>query len=336
MFIVRAYHRTVTNPFRPFLEDRGFVVLDGALATELERRGADLDDPLWSAKTLLESPQLIESVHYDYFEAGADVGTSASYQATFQGFAKRGFDQQSAERLLTLSVQLVRSARERFWSEPERRVGRLRPLVAASIGCYGAFLHDGSEYRGDYGLSREELMDFHRLRLQVLAGAGADLLAFETIPSLREAEAIVRLLDEAPDGPPAWISFSCRNEREVSHGEPFLDCVRLAASSPRVVGVGINCTSPRLVSSLLRSVEGATSAVLLVYPNSGETWNGTTHRWVAGEPSPPLVDLALEWYRLGARALGGCCRTTPADIAELRRRLSSGEEVVTEDAPKGP
>jgi homocysteine S-methyltransferase len=325
----------VTNPFRPFLEDRGFVVLDGALATELERRGAMLDDPLWSAKTLLESPELIEGVHYDYFVAGADVGTSASYQATFQGFAKRSLDRESAERLLRLSVELVCRARDRFWSERARRPGRRRPLVAASIGCYGAFLHDGSEYRGDYGLSLVELMDFHRRRLEVLSDAGADLFAFETIPSLLEAEAIVRLLDEGLDLTPAWVSFSCRSATEVSHGEPFAECLGLAASSPRVVGVGINCTPPRLVSSLLRSAKAPTDEVLLVYPNSGEIWDGATHRWIAGEPFPSFLELVSEWYRLGARVLGGCCRTTPADIAELRRRLSSGEQVVAEDAPEG-
>jgi len=314
------------NPLAPFLEGEGFVVLDGALATELERRGASLDDPLWSAKVLIESPDRIESLHFDYFVSGADVGTSASYQATFEGFARRGIGAGRAERLLRLSVELVQRARDRFWSQPEGREDRLRPLVAASVGCYGAFLHDGSEYRGDYGLSLSELMAFHRRRLRVLAGAGADLLAFETIPSRLEAEAIVRLLDEDLEAPPAWISFSCRNGQEVSHGERFADCVHLAGSSPRVVAVGINCTSPRHVSSLLRSAQDATHKLLLVYPNSGESWEASASTWLAGEPSPPLSDLASEWYRLGARVLGGCCRTTPAQISALRRVLISAEQ----------
>jgi homocysteine S-methyltransferase len=334
--IARAYHRNVRNPFEPFLEDRDFVVLDGALATELERRGQSLDDPLWSARTLIEAPELIESVHHDYFAAGADVGTSSSYQATFEGFAKRGLNDARAEELLRLSVALVRRARDRFWRESSNHAGRRRPLVAASVGCYGAFLHDGSEYRGDYGLGVDELMDFHRRRLRVLADAGCDLLAFETIPSRLEAEAILRLLEEDLDAPPAWLSFSCRNGKEVSHGERFRDCVQIAGASERVVGVGINCTSPARVSSLLRSAKGATDKLLLVYPNSGESWDGRTHRWTADEPCPPLGELVSGWYRLGARGFGGCCRTTPDDIRELGSRLGSAEKVVSHDAPDRP
>src|SRR5262245_10591377 len=166
----------------PAVPDR--LILDGALATELERRGADLRDPLWSAKLLLERPELIRQVHYDYFVAGADVATTASSQATFAGFAQRGLSEMQAADLMRLSVQLAQAARDEFWNDPARRHGRERPLVVASIGCYGAALHDGSEYRGDYGLTVAALMDWHRPRLEVLAHADADLLACETIPCL--------------------------------------------------------------------------------------------------------------------------------------------------------
>jgi homocysteine S-methyltransferase len=308
------------------IDSRGFVLLDGGLATELERRGSDLDHPLWSAKLLLEAPERIEAVHFDYFRAGADVGTSASYQATIAGFAARGVDAGGAEELLRLSVELVRRARDRYVAEHPH--GSLRPLVAASIGCYGAFLHDGSEYTGDYGLSRKELVDFHRPRLEVLAGTGPDLLAFETLPSKLEAEAVVSLLSELDDPAPAWVSFSCRSETEVSHGEPFRECVAVAAASERVIAVGVNCTAPRFVSGLLRSARGVTGKPLVVYPNSGERWDGIRHRWAPGEPEPLLEDLAPEWYRLGARLLGGCCRTTPDTIERMRLRL---EQVVPND-----
>jgi homocysteine S-methyltransferase len=324
------------DPFLPFLADQGFVILDGALATELERRGADLDDPLWSAKVLLERPELIEAVHYDYFRAGADVGTSASYQATFAGFAARDLDESRARELLRLSVDLVRRARDRFWEDPANRVGRRFPLVAASIGCYGAFLHDGSEYSGDYGLSREELREFHRPRLETLADAGPDLLAFETIPSKLEAEAVLSLLAEidAPPAPPACLSFSCRSSREVSHGESFADCAALAAASRAIVAVGVNCTAPRFVSGLLEAFPGSLAKHRMAYPNSGELWDGVRHAWAAGgTPERPLEEQAPQWYRLGARILGGCCRTTPDTIAALRRRL---EEVVAHDAPERP
>lgn len=293
-------------------------ILDGGLATELERRGLDLRDPLWSAKILIEAPEAIEAVHYDYFRAGADIGTSASYQATFDGFAARGIGTRESEALLRRSVELVRGARERFWSDPKNRAGRTFPRVAASLGCYGASLHDGSEYRGDYGLSRKELMDFHRPRLRVLADSGADFLAFETIPSKLEAEAIVGLLDDLPDGPPSWISFSCRNELEVCHGEPFADCFAAAASAG--VAVGINCTAPRFLSSLLSSAPGTA----MVYPNSGETWDARRQVWT-GESFGRIEELVPEWRRLGARVIGGCCRTTPDTISRIRAALQESK-----------
>jgi homocysteine S-methyltransferase len=261
------------------------------------------------------------------------VGTSASYQATFAGFSARGLDESRSRELLRLSVELVRRARDRFWEDPASREGRRFPLVAASVGCYGAFLHDGSEYSGDYGLSRDALREFHRPRLEILADAGPDLLAFETIPSRLEAEAIVSLLSEL-EVPPSWVSFSCRSSREVSHGESFADCAALVATSSTVVAVGVNCSAPRFVSGLLEAFPGSLAKHRMAYPNSGELWDGVRHAWTAGgTPERPLEEQAPQWYRLGARILGGCCRTTPDTIAALRRRL---EEVVAHDAPERP
>jgi len=323
-------------PFSPFLcSGAGVAILDGGLATELERRGLDLRDPLWSSKYLVEAPGEIEAVHYDYFRAGADIGTSASYQATFEGFASRGIGTKESDRLLRLSVELVNRARERFWRDAASRPGRVFPLLAASIGCYGASLHDGSEYRGDYGLSRKELMDFHRPRLRVLADSGADVLAVETIPSLLEAEAVTALLEEFPEAPPVWISFSCRNSVEVSHGEQLADCFAAAGACEAVAAVGINCTAPRFVSSLLESSRGSTAKLVAVYPNSGEIWDAPKQTWIPGETSAPIEALAPEWRRRGARLIGGCCRTTPSTISALRAILSP-QQVVPNDAPDGP
>jgi len=302
------------DPIRPFLEQSGVVIVDGGLATELERRGADLHDPLWSAKLLLENPELIRQVHADYFLAGADVATTSSYQATFTGLTRRGLDAGQAADALRRSVRLAQAARDWFWSEPERRAGRLRPLVAASIGCYGASLHNGAEYRGDYGLSRAQLQEFHRPRLEVLAGSGADLLACETIPCQVEAEALVRVLDEFPEVP-AWISFSCKDEHHVCHGESLAACLAVAAASGQVVATGINCTAPRFITGLLHAVAGITTKPLVVYPNRGESWNAVAYTWgAASGPSPDWREAAREWYAAGARLIGGCCRTTPDDI----------------------
>ena len=229
----------------PFAAYPGCVVLDGGLATELERRGADLRDPLWSARVLVEDPELIVEVHRAYVAAGADVITGASYQASFEGLAARGLDRAAASRLLARSVELAREAVD------DRRV-----LVAASVGPYGAVLANGAEYTGDYGLgdastARAALRDFHLQRAEVLAAAGPDLLAIETIPSVVEAEALVEVLDALGDVP-AWVSFSCRDGARLSDGTPLEDAVSIVASSPQVVAVGVNCTPPAFVPELIR------------------------------------------------------------------------------------
>lgn len=310
---------TVFDPLQPLLTRKPVVILDGALATELEQRGADLKDPLWSAKILLEEPALIRQLHEDYFTAGADVAITASYQATFPGLAARGLDAEQSAALMRLSVQLATHARTDYCTHHADDPTAQRPLlVAASVGPYGAYLHDGSEYRGDYGLTVEELMAWHRPRLAVLATSGADLLACETIPSLAEGEALVRLLAEFPDTA-AWLSFSCADGEHVCHGERFVDCVAMAAASPQIVAVGVNCTPPRYNESLLQQATTVTQKPLLTYPNSGERWDAANQCWLPGSGVADFAAAAQRWHAAGARLIGGCCRTTPADIAALAR-----------------
>lgn len=308
-----------TNPIQNALDTQGFVVLDGALATQLEVKGAFLQDQLWSAKLLVENPGLIKQVHYEYFYHGADVATTASYQATFEGFAKRGLDNKKAIALLQLSVQLANEARDEFWkvANPKQRIW---PLIAASIGPYGAMLADGSEYRGNYGLDVKALMDFHRPRLEVLLESGADLLACETIPSLREAEAIISLLKEYPQAR-AWLSFSCCDEQHICDGTTLKTVMALTMHVDQVVAVGINCTAPHLVSPLLDSVKGATSKPLIVYPNSGEGWDAINKSWLPSEASADLKPSIEKWFQQGARLIGGCCRMGPHDITTIRETL---------------
>jgi homocysteine S-methyltransferase len=303
----------------PFLRQAGVLILDGALATELERRGADLRDPLWSARILLENPALIREVHRDYLDAGADVAITASYQASLPALQARGLSATEAADVLRLSVRLAQEAREQFVSSAPP--GRLRPLVAASIGCYGAALHDGSEYRGDYGLSQQQLIDWHRPRLEILANSGADLLACETIPCLIEAEALVRLLEEMP-GVPAWISFSCRDASHLWHGETLADAVTAVAGCPNVIAAGVNCTAPKYVESLLRSAAERTANALVAYPNSGERWDASRHCWRASGDVLDWGKAALAWKGAGARLIGGCCRTTPATIRAMQAALA--------------
>jgi homocysteine S-methyltransferase len=303
------------TPLDDFLGRQSVMVLDGALATELERRGADLVDPLWSAKVLVERPDLIRRVHWDYFNAGADVATTATYQATFEAFARRGWSRDAAANLMRSAVTLAIEARDEFWALPGNRTRRLKPLVAASIGPYGAFLADGSEYRGRYGLGESGLKEFHRPRLQVLAQAGADLLAFETIPCLSEALALAQLLTEFPSMS-AWMSFSCQDGSRNCEGQSVAECAAALQPFAQIAAVGVNCTRPDYIAACLRLMGAHTDKPLLAYPNSGEQYDAVAKTW-HGHTQGFAVQ-SRSWYEAGARLIGGCCRTTPGDIAMLR------------------
>lgn len=287
------------------------LVLDGAFGTELARRGFDTNDELWSAKALFEKPELVEAVHRDYYEAGADISTSASYQATVEGFEKKGFTREQAKELIVRSVRLVQRARDAFWQQKEKRIGRPQPLAAASVGPYGAYLADGSEYRGDYGASRAELADFHAERLAILVSAGPDILACETLPLLDEARAILDDLRRYPDAG-AWISFSCKDAEHTCGGDAIADCARLLDKESQVAAIGVNCTAPQYVADLIRNIRAHTAKPVVVYPNTGETYDAVTKTW-HGSPTP-YRDFVRQWYKAGARLIGGCCRTTPDDI----------------------
>jgi homocysteine S-methyltransferase len=304
------------NPLTPILQHHPIILLDGALATELEQRGCDLRDPLWSAKVLLEAPDLIRQVHLDYFLAGADGAITASYQATVAGFMRRGLSSIEAIALIQRSVRLAMEARDAFWADSTLHAGRPRPFVAASVGPYGAFLADGSEYRGDYGLSEANLIEFHRPRLAALLAAGADILAGETLPCLAEAQALVHLLAEFPDAS-AWISFSARDGAHTCHGERLADCAAWLDAYPQVAAVGVNCSAPRYIPDLVRAIRSATQKPIVVYPNSGEIYDAAHHDWHGSSSCATFAEQAQEWHACGARIIGGCCRTTPNHIRAL-------------------
>ncbi|XP_057771642.1 homocysteine S-methyltransferase 3-like [Salvia miltiorrhiza] len=314
----------------------GSAVIDGGLATELERHGADLNDPLWSAKCLLSSPHLIRRVHLDYLEAGANIIISSSYQATLQGFEAKGISRKEGEALLDKSVKIACEARDiynerapkGFWDASGDRVAQQRPiLVAASVGSYGAYLADGSEYSGSYGdgVSLETLKDFHRRRVQVLAASGADLIAFETIPNKLEAKAYAELLEEEGVNVPAWFSFSCKDGANVVSGEAVEECASIADSCEQVIGVGINCTAPRFIHELIQSIQKATGKPILIYPNSGETYDANRKEWVqsSGVSDVDFVSYVKKWRDAGAALVGGCCRTTPNTIRAISKVLSN-------------
>lgn len=309
------------RPIELLLAARPVIILDGALATELERRGADLFDPLWSAKVLIERPEMIRAVHLDYFKAGADVATTATYQATFEALQRRGLGGAAAAQVMRRAVELAMAARDEFWSDPAHRRARPRPLVAASIGPYGALLADGSEYRGRYAINDRELRDFHRPRLAVLAESGADLLACETIPCLREALVLARLLEEFP-AMSAWISFSCQDGSRNCEGEDVGACAAELQRFEQIAAIGVNCTRPEWVCALLERMASRTDTPLIAYPNSGERYDAVAKNWSGCGQNQLFAAQSQAWYDAGARLIGGCCRTTPDDIQALCARYA--------------
>jgi homocysteine S-methyltransferase len=295
-----------------FAPNNAALIADGGLATELEARGHALSGTgptaLWSARLLVDAPHEISAVHLAFFRAGAMIATTASYQASFDAFAANGIGHDDTVRLLRRSVALAKAARD--------EVGVAGRQVAASVGPYGAALADGSEYRGRYGLSIAQLEAWHRPRLEVLADAGADVLALETIPDVDEAEALVNLVRSL--GVVAWLSYTIDGARTRA-GQPLADAFAVTAGVPEIVAVGVNCCAP---DDVLPAIQPAreTGKPVIVYPNSGERWDSGRRRWVG--PSLFSPQLGLQWASAGASVIGGCCRVRPADIAKLAAALA--------------
>jgi homocysteine S-methyltransferase len=288
----------------------GPVVLVGGLATQLEAQGHDLSSSLWSARLLLDDPAAIVEAHRRYFEAGARVAITSSYQASFDGFDAIGIDRAQTESLLRRSVRLAQHARDEVADETPR-------WVAASIGPYGAAMADGSEYRGTYGLTVGELRRWHAPRLAVLADAGADVLALETVPCLAEVEALLAEIDGS--GTACWLSVTCDGDRTRA-GEPASEAFTMARDVAEVIAVGVNCTAPAVVAALVTSAAHVSGKPVVVYPNSGEGWDATQRAWTG---SATFAEGQVEdWVTRGALMVGGCCRVGPGEIGSIAARIA--------------
>jgi homocysteine S-methyltransferase len=285
----------------------GALILDGGLSNQLAAQGCDLSDPLWSARLLADAPEQIEAAHTAYVRAGAQVLITASYQATYEGFARRGTGRAEASALLTSSVELARRA----------AAGRADVRVAASVGPYGAMLADGSEYRGRYGLSVRELERFHRPRIETLAAAGPDVLALETVPDADEAEALLRAAEGT--GIPVWLSYTVEGDRTRA-GQPLAEAFAVAAGRDEVVAVGVNCCAPADADHAVEVAAAVTGKPVVVYPNSGEHWDAAARRWRGGTTF--AASQVAAWHSAGARLIGGCCRVGPTEIRALAAALS--------------
>jgi homocysteine S-methyltransferase len=288
----------------------GPVVLDGGLATQLESQGHNLDSALWSARLLHDNPEAIVQAHLAYFTAGAQVATTASYQASIAGFVKAGIGRPEAELLIKRSVRLAEQARARYDD------GRTR-WIAGSVGPYGAAMADGSEYRGDYDLSVDELRAWHRPRIVLLAESGVDILALETIPCLAEVEALLAEVDGS--GQPCWLSVTCAGDRTRA-GEPAAEAFSLARDVAEIVAVGVNCIDPADAHPLVRSARESSGKPVVAYPNSGERWDASARAWI-GSVTFRSEDVQ-EWISTGARLVGGCCRVGPTAIRAIRDLLA--------------
>jgi homocysteine S-methyltransferase len=291
-------------------------ILDGGMATELERRGCNISGPLWSAHVLAESPKTIEAVHLRYLQCGADCILTASYQVSAMGYAEIGQPPEAAAAALRQSVDLALAAREAYRKQSSRPV-----WIAASLGPYGAALHDGSEYHGNYGVDFLELVRYHAERIAVIEATEADFVALESVPSLEEGEAIVEALHQRPEVC-GWISFTCKDEQHVSHGEKLAHCAEFLDKQKQVIAIGINCTQPKFIRPLIGELKRATRKPIVVYPNSGEGWDAERRCWTGTSDAAGFGSLAREWADAGAQIIGGCCRTGPDHIRAIRESLS--------------
>jgi homocysteine S-methyltransferase len=294
------------------------LLLDGGLSNELERQGCDLNQKLWSAKLLESNPEAIVLAHLSYLESGARCIITSSYQATLPGFMAIGYDKPSASGLILKSVQLAEEARNRYLSVNPHAP---KPLIAASVGPYGAYLADGSEYRGDYVVSDQALRDFHEPRINLLAGSKADFLACETIPGFQEAKVLSEILETVKM--PAWVSFSCKDGKHINDGTPIEQCAAFFAHHPTVFAIGVNCTSPEYISELIRSIKTKSgNKKIVVYPNSGAVYHAESKTWSGLSDLTSCEIMVQEWMDLGADIIGGCCGIGPQQIQAMGRIIS--------------
>jgi len=304
------------DPLRRFDASGGFVVLDGGLSTQLEALGADLRDALWSARLLMDDPARVAEAHRAFFEAGADVAITASYQASVEGFVAKGSTPGRAAAALAGSVEIARGARDAWWAGGH--AGRQLPLVAASVGPYGATLGDGSEYTGALAIAPSALEVFHHDRIRMLMVARPDLLAIETIPSLAEATAVLRALAAFPDAR-AWVSFTCRDGTSLADGSSFAAAVEVVAADPHVVAVGVNCTAPPAIAQLVATA-ARTALPVVAYPNHGGIWDAVAKAW-GGASEADLAQLVPSWIDAGARLIGGCCGIDAEALRPIARAV---------------
>ncbi|MFT8320242.1 MAG: homocysteine S-methyltransferase [Bacillus sp. (in: firmicutes)] len=312
----------MSNPIEKIIEQFNLVILDGAMATEIEKKGVNIKNSLWSAKAVIDNPNSIKQVHADYFEAGADIATTNTYQASIKGFVQEGWAKEEAENLIRATVALAKEARDEFL---ENRVEldnlnnkeRPFPLVAGSVGPYGAYLANGAEYTGNYHLTEEEWKEFHLPRMQLMKEAGVDLFAFETIPNFEEGKVLADLLAAHFPNDYAWLSFSVADQGHISDGTPLKEAVAYFNAYANICGIGVNCTAASHISAIIPILREATSKPIVIYPNAGGTYDAETKSWTSEQEENHYGQQAKKWHNDGAKLIGGCCQTNPGHINQI-------------------
>ncbi|KRL96314.1 homocysteine S-methyltransferase [Limosilactobacillus equigenerosi] len=292
---------------------QGPLVLDGAMSTPLEHYGLDTNNQLWTAMALVKDPQKVYQVHLDYFNAGADLVITNTYQANLPAFLTAGFTETQARQFIRHAVELANQARDDY----EVKTGK-HNYVAGTIGPYGAYLADGSEYTGNYELSVDEYQAFHRPRLEEILAAGIDVLAVETQPKLTETQAVLELVHQLAPDLPVYVAFSLHDDHHLADGTALATAVQAIATDSQVVAVGFNCVALDVVEPAIQLIHATTDLPIIVYPNSGATYDPTTKTWSDPASGPTFKELIPTWYHAGATIIGGCCTTMPHDIENVR------------------
>ena len=290
------------------IEKGKILILDGAMGSELEKHGVDIKTKLWTAGALINAPEAVKAVHRSYFDAGATVIITCSYQATTEGFMKQGYSEQEAKDYLKRSYTLAEEACEEYKKEHEGFV----PYIVTAIGPYGAYLADGSEYRGNYGLTDEELYDFHKKRMEILKEAGARYFACETIPSFQESRVLAGLVEEL--GCEGWMTYSCMSGKSLCDGTDIEECAEYMDKCDVIDAIGVNCTKPKYIEELVKKIRKHTDKNIVVYGNAGAEYDAIKKVWYRDDAVDRYSDYVQAWYDAGANIIGGCCQTGPEEI----------------------
>lgn len=287
-------------------------VLDGAMSSALEQHGLDTNNKLWTAKALIDDIDIVYDVHFKYFEAGAQMVLTDTYQANIYAFEKLGYTRNQAQKFIAMGVLVAKKARDDY----EKQTGK-HGLVAGTIGPYGAYLADGSEYRGDYLLNEAQYLDFHLPRLQTILEQEPDCIALETQPKLFEPVTLLKWLSKYAPTMPVYVSFTLRDEQTLSDGTKLSRAIKEVSKYPQVFAVGINCIAPKLVEKALKTIRQATTKQIIVYPNSGSVYDPNTKTWQELTQKIDFKQAAAKWHQTGANIIGGCCTTTPTEIKQI-------------------